>query len=379
MSMLGAGGAYVRIHIFANQGSFIMRKTLLLIASTILLSALPGCASYCCNNYCNPCGSSCQPWTGHSWGGQSWGGQMGACCDSWMDGTDACVEGFCQQNSQVKGLLKESYRSSRQTLKGLYAGGCGTGCGVSQCGGCQECEQFGPPAPPCGCSGKCKGHRPVWDVKIPKWRPSWKCCWKPKWSNPWKKKQSCGCQTCGATGGSCGPTCGAGQGNCNCGTGHFDHPAGEHPPGYSYVGEDESLGMSPQGNGGAPTMPGAENYFVSPSQPGGMPYASGQQPIPVPPLAPPSLMPESARGMPMQGGMVPPAAMESAQQLPPPLPEGSPRGLQWRAVSSYRESFPAPPAADEQEATPMKTPSKVLTPVPEGSDEFEAPLIIDGK
>lgn len=53
------------------------------------------------------------------------------------------MEGFCQQNSQVKGLLKESYRSSRQTLKGLYAGGCGTGCGVSQCGGCQECEQFG--------------------------------------------------------------------------------------------------------------------------------------------------------------------------------------------------------------------------------------------
>lgn len=41
MSMLGAGGAYVRIHIFANQGSFIMRKTLLLIAATILLSVLP--------------------------------------------------------------------------------------------------------------------------------------------------------------------------------------------------------------------------------------------------------------------------------------------------------------------------------------------------
>lgn len=138
------------------------------------------------------------------------------------------------------------------------------------------------------------------------------------------------------------------------------------------------MGMRPQGNGGAPMMPGAENYFVSPSQPGGMPYASGQQPIPVPPLAPPSLMPESAKGCRCRGdgssrcdGIGATASTAVAG--------GSPRGLQWRAVSSYRESFPAPPAADEQEATPMKTPSKVLTPVPEGSDEFEAPLIIDGK
>jgi len=357
-----------------------MRLFLSSIALVSLLSAGSGCASYCCDSYCGgPCGA---PSCGPSYCGGGWTGQAGNCCDSWMDGTDACVDGFCQHNSRVKGLLKESYHSSRQTLKDLYnpprpefcvsqcgAGQCSTGqCGSSQCGagGCQSCEQFGPPEPPTDCSTslKVKGRRPVF--MSGRWKPNWK----PDWKFPWKKSD--GCLTCGSSGG------------CSCGAGSHEYPAG-----YAASAMTDEIGMpNPNQFAAGPEMVSPENYFVPPTEYGangsgaqqyGAQEYGAQQPVPqvqqgLPPM---NVGPAMNGGQPYAGpGMV---EMTPAQPLPAPLPESSPRGSQWRAVSTYRESFPAPPAAEMGNGGPQLTPSKVLPPLYDEGDEFEPPLIIESK
>lgn len=396
--------------IFRLSKASIMRLLLTSVAALCLLSAGSGCASYCCDSYC---GTSCCSMS--SCGGPACGPMMGNCCDQWMDGTDACVDVFCQQNSRVKGLLKESYHCSRQTLKDLYnppppefcvgSSGpnpcgpmqCGASrCGAGQCGAgnCQECEQFGPPEPPCGCGStkKCRKDRRLFQMDCLSWRPKWK----PSWKFPWKKQK--GCDSCGETcscgaSGQCGASgCGAGGSCTNCATGHHDHPAG-----YASSVNQE---MPNQGEFAfGPRAESPENYFIPPTNHGAQRFGGTeqygstemyhpQQPVPPmnagQPFAPQPYSPEYAgpqyTGQQYSGPQYTGPQSGTTQQLPNPLPEGSPRARPWRAVSSYRESFPAPPAADMESPAPLTTPSKVLTPpYDEEGDEFMPPLIIESK
>lgn len=301
-------------------------------------------------------------------------GDAGNCCDQWMDGTDACVDGFCQHGSRVKGLLKESYLASRQTLKDLHnppppefcvthpgPGQCGAGqCGAGQCGAgrCHECEQFGPMEAPAGCGTgwKPKWRRPQFDAWG--WRPNWR----PSWKFPWKKSREC--MTCGSAGG------------CGCGAGSHEYPAG-----YASTGNDGFNSPDPNQIAAGPGMASPEEYFLPSTangggQFGGVEQYGVQQAVPQvnsPQFnAPQFNAPQFSTSVSDQG-------MPAAQPLPEPLPEGSPRGLQWRAVSTYRENFPAPPAAEKNESAPYQTPSRVLNGGSEGADEFVPPLIIESK
>lgn len=332
-------------------------SSLLLVAATSLL-AFQGCAPFCCDTYCSPspCRTSCRP---------VWSNQIGEGCDRWMDCTDICVDGFCQQSGQVRGLLQESYRSSRQTLKQLHS-----------CDSCNnQCEKFDTCS---SCNSRPRARRPVFQHNIDI------AAWKPKWNLPWKKSGSC--SSCGASKGTCGPACQECGASGSCGSSKHDHPAG-----YSYSSDaeqnfesyplpseeqafDSNTFFSQAPATHAPGMPSPQQYFAPPEneyqfapQAGPQFGAAPLQPH-LPPMAPP---------------LAPPAqefAETPIQQLPPPLPENSPRSLQWRAVSTYRESFPAPPAADGHEPAPLRTPSQILgNPPAIPADEFEAPLIIDSK
>lgn len=153
----------------------------------------------------------------------------------------------------------------------------------------------------------------------------------------------------------------------------------------------------PPTNYGAQQFGGAEQYGSAEMYPSQQPVPPMQHPVPPmnggqpfasqsknnqpyssqnagPQNAGPQFTGSQNAGQPYAGPMT-----GTTQPLPQPLPEGSPRAQPWRAVSSYRESFPAPPAADVESPAPLTTPSKVLTPLYDEGDEFEPPLIIESK